>query len=76
MSIKITITEEEISNTPNDFELGKLIRQKYFKMSNDYDICIQCGKTSPYLKTTHIDLREGYLEGVGQTCFNPNVCKK
>jgi len=81
MSIKITITEEEISNTPNDFELGKLIRQKYFKMSktednNEYDNCVQCGKKSPYLKTTHIDLREGYIEGVGQTCFHPNVCEK
>jgi hypothetical protein len=78
MSIKITITEEEISNTPNDFELGKLIRQKYFKMSKneEYDTCIQCGKKSPYLVTTHIDFREGYIEGVGQTCFTPNVCKK
>jgi len=46
------------------------------KDNEEYDTCFQCGKKSPYLVTTHIDLREGYLEGAGQGCFNPNVCKK
>lgn len=78
MSIKIIISEEEIIKTPNDYELGKLVREKYFKMSknDEYDTCIECGKKTPYLIKTHIDLREGYIEGFGQTCFNPNACKK
>jgi len=31
MSTYIIITEKEISDTPNDFELGKLVRMKYIK---------------------------------------------
>jgi len=27
----LIITEEEIKNHPNDFELGKLVRMKYIK---------------------------------------------
>ena len=38
--------------------------------------CVICGKESPYKVSTHIDMRIGYDEGAGQTCFNPNECKK
>lgn len=38
------------------------------------DKCVLCGEETPYDKTTHIDLRVGYFEGVGQTC--PGGCKK
>jgi len=107
MSIKITITESEILNTPNDSDLGQKIREMYFTeksskeakeddakyiiitdetgltkgihisdyMDIKYDKCSMCGKTSNYTKNTHIDLRIGYVEGVGQTCFQPEVCK-
>jgi hypothetical protein len=37
--------------------------------------CLVCGKLSPYTKSTHIDLRTGYVEGMGQTCFNPLKCE-
>jgi len=106
MSIKITITESEILDTPNDFDLGEKIRKMYFTeksskeskeddskyiiitdetgltkgihisdyMEIKHDKCSICWKTSNYTKNTHIDLRIGYVEGVGQTCFQPEVC--
>jgi hypothetical protein len=43
---------------------------------NSYDKCVICGKESPYKVSTHIDMRNGYVEGVGQTCFNPKECEK
>lgn len=38
------------------------------------DICLTCGKESPYDVETHIDNRIGYIEGAGQHCFQPNQC--
>jgi hypothetical protein len=112
MSIKIYVTEEEIMSTPNDYELGELVRKKYwiekehqeirnydnekfatlvddtglitgvhFKRDNDfvddgYDLCVVCGKKSPYLTSTPISLRSGYVEGAGQGCFQSSVCGK
>jgi hypothetical protein len=32
MSIKVMITENEILNTPNDIELGNIVRKKYFEL--------------------------------------------
>lgn len=110
MSIKVYLTEEEIMSTPNDFELGEMIRKKFWIekehdsirdyddekyivvtddsglvtglhlphedefTSNGYDKCVICGKVSPYLTTTSIDLRSGYVEGAGQGCFQKNIC--
>ena len=105
MSIKVTLTEDEILSTPNDNELGKLTRSKYWQARRDFegpqfddehfaltideeglvqsinypkhdelDKCVICGKESPYTMSTHIDLREGYVEGGGQGCFQPNTC--
>lgn len=115
--IKICIHENEISERPNDFELGEFIRAKYwelkgiqdrnpdtiqskiesigkklskinYKLHNpdeqkenkqtqlcSKDLCVLCGKESPYLVSTHIDLRIGYVEGAGQGCFQPHTCK-
>lgn len=108
--IKICIHENEISERPNDFELGEFIRAKYwelksiqdknpdldesigeklsrinYKLNNtaeqrephlcSKDLCVLCGKESPYLVSTHIDLRIGYVEGAGQGCFQPHTCK-
>jgi hypothetical protein len=33
------------------------------------DICISCGKETPYEFETHIDDRTGYMEGMGQFCL-------
>jgi hypothetical protein len=141
MSIKVTLTEKEILDTPNDSMLGELTRNKYWQARRDhegpqyddehfgmvigddglvkkivhpytcsicggdtseidydylvgydhlgcvlkveeetkedeFDKCVICGKESPYLKSTHIDLRTGYVEGGGQGCFQPNSCDK
>ena len=75
MGFKITLTEEDIKNHPNDFELGSYIREKYHQHSKlVYDKCILCGEESPYTIDTHIDLRYGYVEGAGQGCFKES-CK-
>lgn len=140
MSIKVTVTEKEILETPNDSMLGELTRNKYWQArrneegpqyndedfgivigedglvkkiihpytcsicggdtseidydylvgydhlgcvlkteednSDSFDKCVICGKESPYLKSTHIDMRVGYVEGGGQGCFQPNNCDR
>jgi len=140
MSIKVTLTEKEILETPNDSMLGELTRNKDWQARRDqegpryddedfgivigedglvkkiihpytcsicggdtseidydylvgydhlgcvlkteednsdsFDKCVICGKESPYLKSTHIDMRVGYVEGGGQGCFQPNNCDK
>jgi len=42
---------------------------------DNYDECVICGKKTPYTRSTHIDLRYGYVEGAGQGCYQPQVCK-
>jgi hypothetical protein len=140
MSIKVTLTEKEILDTPNDSMLGELTRNKYWQARRDQegpryddedfgiiigedglvksiirpytcsicggdtseidydylvgydhlgcvlkqesenkdtlDKCVICGKETPYLRSTHIDHRIGYVEGGGQGCFQPNKCDK
>ena len=34
-----------------------------------YEDCIMCGKKTTVSKTTHIDFRDGYIEGAGQLCY-------
>lgn len=111
MSVKITLTEKEILDHPNFYELGEYVNQKMYQEkefqnhhSNDekfiifadddglvkgiyvppiidyvsedgYDLCVVCGKKSPYTVETHIDMRFGYVEGAGQGCFKANGCK-
>lgn len=81
----LNITEKEILDNPNDAELGAYVRDKYFNSKNaekvsvdktslEYDKCLICGKESPYLVSTHIDLRYGYIRGAGQGCFSPKEC--
>lgn len=107
MSIKVTLTEEEILARPNFYNLGEFASQKYWQArrdsegpqfddehfslninedglvqsinyndSNEFDGCNICGKETPYRRSTHIDLRDGYVEGAGQGCFQPNECKR
>ena len=116
----VSLTEKEIIDTPNDYDLGEKVRIKYWdkkeleieeqklkemdgesymlisdesglvrgvylpkEISSEdgytedgYDKCILCGKVSPYMTSTHIDLRIGYVEGAGQGCFHPELCEK
>jgi hypothetical protein len=140
MSINVNLTEKEILGTPNDADLGNLVRNKFWQARRDqegpqyddehfgltigedglvksinrpftcsicggdtseieydylvgydhlgcvlkeeevrpdtFDKCVICGKETPYLRSTHIDLREGYVEGGGQGCYQPNICGK
>jgi hypothetical protein len=32
--------------------------------------CVMCGNETPYDFETHIDMRVGYIEGLGQCCIN------
>lgn len=134
MSIKVTLTEKEILDTPNDAMLGELTRNKYWQARRDQegpqyddehfgmiigedglvksiirpykcsicgedtsnvdydylvgydhlgcvlkqetedpntlDKCVLCGKETDYLRSTHIDMRIGYVEGSGQLCMD------
>ena len=87
MDLNIIITESEILNTPNDVSLGELARSKYWDKRNElekifdidpdsFDICILCGRETPYLKSTNISDRIGYVEGAGQGCYQPFTCDK
>ncbi len=97
MSFQVIVTEKEILDTPNYFELGKLINNKYWQAKrdsegpqiddehfgltidenglvtsinrpDDHEDCVLCGKKTPYLKSTNINFRYGYVEGAGQLC--------
>ena len=37
---------------------------------DEYDHCVLCGVETPYKRSTHIDMRTGYVEGAGQLCKN------
>lgn len=88
MGIDVIITEEEILKNPNYYDLGELVFNRYWSEKevdwdidddtnkDEFDKCVICGKVSPYFKTTHIDLRTGYVEGSGQGCFNLVECKR
>ena len=103
MEIKVTITEKEIRDTPNYYNLGKLVMEKYWgaqrnqegpkfddetflldidedglvrsiirPTEEEYEICSVCREKTEYVKSTNVDMRIGYIEGVGQLCFKCN----
>ncbi len=43
------------------------------KDGESYDNCVVCGKQTQYKTSTHIDMRIGYVGGVGQTCSDCNT---
>ena len=36
------------------------------KAEDEIDHCVLCGVETPYKRSTHIDMRIGYIEGAGQ----------
>jgi hypothetical protein len=45
MEFKITLTEEDIKNYPNNYELGTFIKKHYIQyLSSKFDKCLTCGK--------------------------------
>ena len=37
---------------------------------DEFDHCVLCGVETTYKRSTHIDMRHGYIEGAGQLCPN------
>lgn len=73
--LTVTLTSEEIHKTPNDHQLGVLVRKRLYELEgHTLDRCQICHKESPYTKSTHINERIGYVEGAGQGCFEPDNC--
>lgn len=66
--------QDASNNFMNLYATGSLYSLNKFKeAAKNYDRCVSCGAITPYKKTTHIDEREGYVEGAGQLC---NSCDK
>ena len=38
--------------------------------ADEYDHCVLCGVETAHKRSTHIDMRHGYIEGAGQLCPN------
>ena len=36
----------------------------------EIESCVQCGESTKYRITDHIDFRVGYIEGAGQLCID------
>lgn len=61
----------------NKKKLSKIDRMSILKTKGEEpEVCLVCGKLSPYTFSTHIDLRVGYVGGAGQGCFEPEKCLK
>ena len=50
-------------------EAEKAAKQEEQNPFDLYEDCIMCGKKTTVAKTTHIDFRDGYIEGAGQLCI-------
>lgn len=74
MGNEVKITKKEVIERPNDFDLGSYVRSKMDEDDYEYDRCVICGKFTPYLTTTNINFRVGYVEGAGQGCYQPKKC--
>lgn len=56
---------------------NKLVQiSRTFISEDGYDKCVICGEKTPFKIGQHINERIGYVEGVGQACFQPKVCKE
>jgi hypothetical protein len=51
-------------------ELKYSERKKVIDMAKE--TCVMCGKETPYDINDHVDMRFGYVEGLGQTCKDCN----
>ncbi len=58
--VKLTIDENNMVTSVGDYTTQK--------NGESFDNCVICGKQTQYKTNTHIDMRSGYVEGVGQLC--------
>lgn len=64
---------EDTSNVEYDYlhgfdHLGCALKAESQLSANEFDHCVLCGVETPYKRSTHIDMRIGYIEGAGQLC--------
>jgi hypothetical protein len=55
-------------DNPNDADLGNAVRQFLSTGNENYEPCVNCGKTTKYRKGDNVDKRENYVDGSGQLC--------
>lgn len=80
MSKSITITQEEILNTPNDFELGEKVRKMYWEQLDEISIreyddekFIIIADETGLVKGIHLPKKNEYVENGFDKCV---VCGK
>jgi hypothetical protein len=66
---KYMVLQESLKQEVDILSLGQI-------PDDEPERCLICGKFSPYVKSTHIDMRVGFVEGVGQSCFMTTNCEK
>ena len=66
---KYVIQKETMKKDVDMLSLGQI-------PDDEPEVCLVCGKFSPYIRSTHIDMRIGFIEGGGQGCFTPGKCLK
>jgi hypothetical protein len=49
---------------------GDAVIDRPIHIVDDYDHCVLCGVETAYKRSTHVDMRHGYIEGAGQLCPN------
>ena len=47
---------------------GDAVIDRPIHIVDEYDTCMLCGVETSYKRSTHIDMRVGYIEGAGQLC--------
>jgi hypothetical protein len=55
-----------------DIDEDGLVRSIIRPTQGEYDTCLMCGEETQYLKSTSVDMRIGYVEGIGHLCFKCN----
>jgi hypothetical protein len=66
---KYIVLKDSLKHEKDVLSLGQI-------PDDEPDMCLICGQSSPYSKSTHIDFRVGYIRGAGQGCFTPDKCSK
>ena len=70
---RCSICNKDTSKVDYDYLVGYdhltcVLEQENETKQNEYDRCVICNKETPYLRSTHIDMRYCYIEGSGQLC--------
>ncbi|HIL42014.1 MAG TPA: hypothetical protein EYG35_01360 [Gammaproteobacteria bacterium] len=54
----------------------KVLKEVMFEEEEEFEICIKCEKLTTIKKTDNVVYRSGYIEGVGQLCFECSQTRK